>query len=140
MHIPYQIWKNNVFCIDLSYTLLETDDVLICFKLDKKPDLKVESIQIECTKSQWKEDHNQWYVFFNKSTDISPLISIQDFCTFYNYSESYKEETSFFPLLFSLCFSKKCKKFCLFMLFGWRIDFPIYLCICKHNHSYMNMF
>jgi hypothetical protein len=76
LYIPYQIGRNNVFWIDLSYTSWETGDVLICFKLDKKPDLKAENISIECTKSQWKEDYNQWYIFFNKVVDLSPPIPI----------------------------------------------------------------
>lgn len=74
--IPFQSGRNNVFWIDLSYTSWETGDVVLTFKLDKKPDLKTENIQIKHTRTRWQEDYNQWLIFFNDVVDLSPLIPL----------------------------------------------------------------
>jgi len=76
LYIPYQIGRNNVFWIDLSYTSWETGDVRLSFKLDSEIDIKAENIEIEHTKTKWNEDYNEWAIFFNKIVDVSPLISI----------------------------------------------------------------
>lgn len=73
-YIPYQSGRNNVFWIDVGYTSWTTGDVLITFKLNKKPDLKTESIK--CTKTKWFEKYNQLGIFFNRVIDLTPLIPI----------------------------------------------------------------
>jgi hypothetical protein len=75
-YIPYQSGRSNIFWIDLGYTSLTSGDVLITFYLDKKPDLEAECINIEHTKTKWNEEYNLWSIFFNKATDLSPLMPI----------------------------------------------------------------
>jgi len=75
-YIPYQSGRYNVFWISVEYTSWETGDVLIVFKLDSKPNLEKENIQIEHTKTKWNEDYGEWLIFFNKAVDLSPLLPI----------------------------------------------------------------
>lgn len=72
----YQIGRKNVFLLDLSYTSWTTGDVRLSFYLEKQPDLKAESIEIEHTRTKWFEKVNEWSIFLNKIVDLSPLIPI----------------------------------------------------------------
>ena len=76
LYVPYKHGRNIIFWVDLSYTSWETGDVGLVFKLDKEPDLNVEGINIEHTKTKWFADSNVWYIFFNKAVDLSPLSPI----------------------------------------------------------------
>jgi len=75
-YIPYQFGRSNVFWIDLGYTSWETGDIVLWFYLGEKPNLKAEGIEIEHTRTKWYEDYGQWMIFFNKSTDLTPLVPI----------------------------------------------------------------
>jgi len=76
LYVPYQFGRNNVLWIDLGYTSWETGDVLLNVKLDAKPNLREEGIEIEHTKTKWYEDYNQWVIYFKKIVDLTPLIPI----------------------------------------------------------------
>jgi len=85
LYIPYQSGRNNIFWLDLGYTSWTAGDVLLAFKLDRKPDLKSKGIEIEHTKTKWFENYSQFGIFFNKIVNLSPLIPL--------IKESYKHIT-----------------------------------------------
>ena len=76
LYIPYQSGRNNVFWLDLGYTSWTAGDVLLVFKLDRKPDLKSEGIEIEHTKTKWFENYSQFGIFFNEVVDLTPVIPL----------------------------------------------------------------
>ena len=76
-YIPYQYGRNNVFWIDLGYTSWERGDIVLVFKLPKEPNLEAEGIKIQYSKKpRWLKDYNQWWIFFSKVVDLSPLTPI----------------------------------------------------------------
>lgn len=76
-YIPYQYGRNNVFWIDLGYTSWERGDIVLVFKLPKEPNLEAEGIKIQYSKKpRWLKDYNQWWIFFSKVVNLSPLTPI----------------------------------------------------------------
>jgi hypothetical protein len=90
LYIPYQKGRNNVFWLDLSYTSWTTGDVLLTFKIDRKPDLK-NDIKVNHTRTRWLEDYDQFSIFFNKGVDLAPLVRLIK--KSYEYVTGEKTET-----------------------------------------------
>jgi len=89
LYIPYQRGRNNIFWLDLSYTSWTTGDVLLTFKIDKKPDLT--EIKVNHTRTRWLGDYDQFSIFFDKNADLSPIVPLIK--KSYQYVTGEKTET-----------------------------------------------
>lgn len=75
-YIPFQLGRNNIFWIDLSYTSYESGDIVVVFKLDSDIDIESLTLKLEYSKFKWFEKYKNYYVFFNKDVDLSEIITL----------------------------------------------------------------
>lgn len=76
LYIPFQLGRNNIFWIDLSYTSYENGDIIVAFKMDKEFNIESLSSKLEYSKVKWFKNYKQYFIYFNKDVDLEAIVTL----------------------------------------------------------------